>query len=986
MRILQVGLLLILLGCSTIGPSQDATPTPELTMESPCASINSGRSPSALFDTSRIKDFFSCSVAAKGEEKQLPATPTPAFEEQLVTDFATQSRLIGLKNSMAADGTLQSPISIGQRIEKWRKAILPIFKLGFQESEGFTRAMEAELRDLSTRYKRTLAAKAAEGKFDEYDYVIVGGGVHGTIALAKILRDQPNARVLVIESSETLGSTFRLLSDIFKINSSSRPSGPNSRPLPGEGNLNELPELAFQVSELSQGKYPTSGDLGRALVAGGYSVMESYPNVRVLLTSEVRKIDQQSDSDPLNLTVKFKVGTEDVTTTISAPNVVIASGLGLPSYPPKFIEFLKQNPQVLQSPDLRKQLPKVVTFEDLLKIIAKSDNPKKFFANKKIDILGTGDSANVLIEFLLGYAPDNAYGKSDGQTALAKALRWISQTAETCEQFIRTARSRYVQIGTGFRSSSPNSPAMLRGVPQKADSLFFDDQNRLSIKLDDGSVISDSDLIVVATGFEGQLHKLLASLYPGFESDRDLLDQLPFVEAKTSVSGEEKTRVARSVPVRGRNSLIIVGPGGGQLAQKNELFGIIQNFVSIFNNAPRTVAAVAKQVANYVLPNRNVASADLLLKLPDARGANELLVKGIQSGRSLGTSSQAYLASCFNSFFKNVSSVSSRETLFKMEFNYIPESGDLFIRSPDRPDIRMLVESMDAAQDFFPEIQALLKPYAGKYRLEIEVPIKDGIFHYAEARARFPNGEPILLGNGVATFQSKPLVLRGLDQSNIAQLRQKISAIDATKATIRTGDTVYFRYRKAKVTGIDPSGGYALQFEDGSTDYQIARGNLAVVGNFNGISTGDTVYLNTRKAKVVGIRPDGTYTIQFDGGATDYAITRASLATMSGSNGISAGEIAYYNKERVLILGTRPDKTFTIQMANGSIDYAIRLESLYVKGNSKGISTGELVYFNGRQVMVVGINSEGRFAIMQEDRGAIETGIPAASLSTKLGN
>lgn len=956
-----------------------------------CASVQSPpRATICAIDASRRPAAFTC-IEAVSDNQSKTASPTAfAYVNQLISDFATQSRFVQILNSLRSSGADKSPVGITDRLARIRESLLPVFKMGIQEAEGFTRAMESELRDQSFRYKKALAARVGSAEKDQYDYVIVGGSVHGIIALAKILREKPNARVLVIDGSETMGSTFRLLSDIFRINSSSRPSGPGNRPLPGEGNLNELPELLLQVSELSQGKYPSSGDLGRALVAAAHSLISSNPNVRLLLRSEVETINNLSGDSKLSwkLKTKFSVSEESVTTEIHAQNIVIASGLGLPTYPPKFVKFLQENPQLLTSNDVAKKLPKIVTFEDLLRLVALSENPKDYFKNMKIDVIGTGDSANVFIEFLLGYAPDAAYGYSDGQVPQAKLIRWIGQSAETCEEFVRTARSRYVQIGTGFRSSSPKVPAILKGFGAKADSLFLDGQGNLALRLDDGKSISGADLTVVTTGFEGQLHKVFAELFPGNDTDKKVLENIPFVEAPTSVSDGKKTRVGRSIRSAKGGAITIVGPSAGQLAQSNELVGIIQNFVSIFNNAPRTVAAIGQMIANTLsveipLPK----TADLQIDLQETPMPAQMLVTEVQPIRHLSTSSQSYIIASLKTFLNKITLPATNRGAFRLEIKYIPETGNLLLESPEKINLRPLVESMASTKDFFAQIQSILEPYAGAYRMEVVVPVSGRELVAQSMRLDYVANNVSGAPSQVMIVQNAQPILRGLEKQNISQLRQTVAAIDPRAVQPRVGQTVYVGSNKSVIEGITPGGLYsAKNLINFGLRSNINRDEIYVEGNLFGITTGDECIYNSIKVKIVGINPNGLYAaFNTVAGNIISSISRADLAIKGSSTGVSTGETAYYNSIEVIIAGVYPNGNFALYVpSTGAIINQIPRSNIAVKGTANGISTGDKVIINNKPAIVLGVTPSGTYTVKFTGNGSIATGFSRSSIAKKL--
>ena len=81
--------------------------------------------------------------------------------------------------------------------------------------------------------------------------------------------------------------------------------------MPGLGNINELPNLPIQVSDLTSVRYPEAADLGDALVANAYALLKTYKNVDILFETEI------SQREFNNLALNTKGGDLDFKVTLT---------------------------------------------------------------------------------------------------------------------------------------------------------------------------------------------------------------------------------------------------------------------------------------------------------------------------------------------------------------------------------------------------------------------------------------------------------------------------------------------------------------------------------------------------------------------------------------------------------------------------------------------------------------------------------------------
>lgn len=647
--------------------------------------------------------------------------------DNLPYDVGLRAQVEDINRQLAQKKQISPIARASARVAEFRAKYLPYFKID-STRESTVKWMEADLRLKSLYLKNRIKA----GEQTDYDAVIVGTGVHGIITLHSLLAQKPNMKVLILDSSDTGGATFRYAGDTFSINSSNRPSSPDSLPLPGKGNINELPGLPIQVSDISPVKYPSAGDLGSALVAGLHSAVTEYKNVDVLLNTDAESVSRPGGRGGLKYEVGVRLSGSGQLRAIRAQKVIVSTGLGSPQVPPSVARSLKNNPQLLETPNIATTLPRVMTFEDVMRVISQSNDPKKYFANKRIAVVGVGDSANVFIEFLLGYASRLGYGQSDGQTAGPKKIFWIGQDKETCKQFISDIRSRYAQIGTGYRSSDPNAEPIITGIRPKLKAVYPSGRSaaleletpvfgRATRVLEDERTVN-ADITILATGFKGGLAELFKSLIPesalnkdNLEKDADFLTAyFKFLEQKTSTSANQPTRVARYAgrfDVNGKAlpddpSVFVVGPAAGKLPKENELVGIIQNTVSIFNNAPRSYATGEFIAKGTKLEAQPLAPEQPVLNLTNTKNITGYQVTGLSEVRNLGSASQSYIYAVAKQVAQYVKVEGQNPGNLTIEF--AKKGKDLIVKPSDRVRLGKLVDTLTETRDFFNILNQLL--------------------------------------------------------------------------------------------------------------------------------------------------------------------------------------------------------------------------------------------------------------------------------------
>ncbi len=678
-----------------------------------------------------------CQLVVPGESHEI--TETLSSEQAYSVDIAKTTKT--LENTDRID----SPIPVSKKMNSFRKDYLPYMRLNGATTEAIIRFMESDLRMKSLALSKKLLAQS---KVEKYDLVIVGAGVHGVIAAQTALKKNSNYKILVIDSSDTAGSNFRYATDVFNINSSNRASGEDRLPLPGEGNINELPNLPIQVSDLSAVKYPTAGDLGGALVTGLYSATLKYPNIDVLFSSQVK--DFKYARGEFRSQVKVPGGE----VKIKSSRLSIATGVGTPRLPEQVAKDLRKDRSLIKTNKIEKALPRVITFENFIRALSQSSDPKKYIADKNISVVGVGDSANVTIEFMLGYAVDNAYGISNAQTLGPKNIYWIGQDRESCEEFIEDIRSRYAPIGTGFRSSSENVEAIIKPISNRLASVKAKGKKKVIATLEEEPFPIDdieSDVIVLATGYESQVAKLIQGLIPDLdESDLNLpINEFyekytSFQMGTTKVSDGQDTRIGRVVKVnRATNQkpmAVINGPAAGKLPQDDELVGIVQNSVSIFNNAPRTEASTKQLLKGVKAGKAKNKVEERVLKYHSPLIRSQFEVSNLSDVRTLPGVNDVYLKAVLSNLLTGVK-VADDLVLEgnNLEINFYNGKNKVYLdtnlKGANVQEI--IVDPLLATRDFFNMMSEILTLVSRSFN--VSVPVVNGQLDVENLRVEYTN-------------------------------------------------------------------------------------------------------------------------------------------------------------------------------------------------------------------------------------------------------
>ncbi|MCB9025869.1 MAG: FAD-dependent oxidoreductase [Bdellovibrionaceae bacterium] len=337
----------------------------------------------------------------------------------------------------------------------------------------------------------------------EFDVVIVGGGPATVAFIAGIRSINSNLKILVIDESSTLSPTFEGPGKALIFNSQTIPNNTetiNSHHFPGH--FLQLPDFL----DFNQGNkiYPTGEDIA-AMTWSQFSRLDS----QILLNTRAQSIEQANNSSKIILQTSegLKIPTQ---------LLILATGQGKPR-----VDFLdiKEKELVLKKVAANENDSELLGIETYLQALtyinSKALDPIKY-ENKKIAIIGGGDSAMGMIEILMALkVPSLAYGINQKKRRPAKIVNYgFKVTPPNRKKFMESNKHRYHHlrgIGGLFMDKElplPRDTEDLR--PWLEERLVFQDE-----KVDHIQILPNKKVLITNAigGFEEFDHVILATGY-----------------------------------------------------------------------------------------------------------------------------------------------------------------------------------------------------------------------------------------------------------------------------------------------------------------------------------------------------------------------------------------------------------------------------------------------------------------------------------------
>jgi hypothetical protein len=407
--------------------------------------------------------------------------------------------------------------------------------------------VDEEINSRSRALRTAIQAGRPEAK--QFDVVIVGGGIHGSVVASSL---PAHLKVLVVEEHPQVLGYFRSFGRSFRINSPELP----------QGSANYLPNGRVQLRDLSPNRrFAEAEDLGNA---AGLNLYASA--AEVLTGTRVTKIHAEG-AGPARLELAG-VG------EIESQAVVVATGLGSPKIAiknPEAATLLRLGSEAADGFPVR-EAPAVMIFDQAM---ARAHQAKRagigfqtLYQGDEVAVVGGGDSANVIVEALTG-----------GPGGPAK-IHWYRQKAANAAEFREANAERYHESVSGLF----DRPDLLAPVPEYVEGVrqvTVNGKVRFEVThlLPNGETETRLvDKILLATGYESGVADLLGAA-----------GELRQVRGPASGIGSNTVLGQQFVGEDGPLAVFVAGPAAGAMATAEELARTItKNQVSINVTAPRS--------------------------------------------------------------------------------------------------------------------------------------------------------------------------------------------------------------------------------------------------------------------------------------------------------------------------------------------------------------------------------------------------------------
>ena len=329
-----------------------------------------------------------------------------------------------------------------------------------------------------------------------YDVILIGAGIHAATYIYTLKKTNPKAKVLIVEKSSDICATFFKLGDSLVLNSPTFTKvGLNSNII--QGHFIQTSDF----DELLEKPFPTAKHLYELT-----TMVLLHADADILFDYDVKKITKKRE----NLSIsnnKYK---------IHSKNIIISNGMG------------EQKSNSFKKDRLSK---KIISGDNF---ISSSYKDKSFFEqirDKRIAVVGSGDTANCVMEYLLPLVyPNYYYGFYRKDSFLPNFIYWVGQDAKNIQDYFFANKSRYCHSGgvieffwneeTPFELSTEiwkKTKELIKCIPDKLLSLNHH-SGCVNLEMDSKSI--SVDLVIDCTGRSNKLgFSLLQNEYEFIERD-----------------------------------------------------------------------------------------------------------------------------------------------------------------------------------------------------------------------------------------------------------------------------------------------------------------------------------------------------------------------------------------------------------------------------------------------------------------------------------
>jgi hypothetical protein len=469
--------------------------------------------------------------------------------------------------------------------------------------------------------------------------LVVGAGVHGAIFNSTFRSEYPNKSILTIDSYTTIGGQFRQYGrPVIKMNTPNTPLNMKKDANPSIDNTNRFGDVApVQLTDIDPNHYADNNKVGMAAAINQFFSSPTLIGTQVLTVK--KNINKQNGAKFEVIAIHKKTG-EII--TIYTDKIAFATGIGEVDFDPRNFdeECRSESMRIINSERSKTRehpgTAKVITYTDLLKEFGDPNNPLPMqrFINKRILIVGGGDSGMTSAELLTGLGPRDAYDA--GVASLGSPAEIVivgtkhitdpereNQKYATGFDFKKEGFSRYVQseqfienrhaddrLSNNTQSETKEKRERMITLVDRYKVVGLEEQTdgRIRARIvkkvtnPDGSTTVldedsyDADIVIFTTGYKKKTSDILKSFC---EDEGDLI---------TEDSEDEKGK-SFAETISGEKDIILLGPARNtdRLPSKDPVHDALnqpQNVISIARNTEAT-----QRCAQYI--SRELLKRDL---------------------------------------------------------------------------------------------------------------------------------------------------------------------------------------------------------------------------------------------------------------------------------------------------------------------------------------------------------------------------------------
>lgn len=460
--------------------------------------------------------------------------------------------------------------------------------------EACAKSLAHDLHNYMVNQKNQIRRYYSDSKNpnSNYDIIMIGAGIHSSIFNLNYRKKNPHAKIISIDSSKVLAEQF--LSSDFLINSPEINGTNTIDPITGlpaaTKSSNIFPNAPVQLADLgtASDKFYVSEKLWQVFIFNQF-----ISNSDILLDSNVSKIQYDKD------TKVFKVYLENIG-FVTAKKVIISNGLGTPKFENfKDPNFRDEQIQLAKECADKNCLPQVMTFDDALRInhIWKKNGKNilnKFIHANDIAVIGSGDAANVFVEFLYKKAPNSAYQNLNTGYTIPNSnqVHWFAQKNQTGNEYITdpNVKARYKDFRRQFYLDIfDQTQYNLKPNKNHATSFEYDKTTKLVKIVDSSGSMTQAKYVIFSTGYTNSVGELISPILGKNIAPTELKNNFDNIE-------ENNTAIARKLKISNTENieLYVIGTAAGtspewSLANKNDLDNsMTKNSASINVLAPKT--------------------------------------------------------------------------------------------------------------------------------------------------------------------------------------------------------------------------------------------------------------------------------------------------------------------------------------------------------------------------------------------------------------